>query len=1098
MPDLLLAAADGSHTSGCMIALMPAPEDADRLAVPGGETAGDLHCTLFYLGGDASAWSPEQRADLVQGLRESFDGMPPVPALVFGVAHWNGDGEEPSWVWSVGDDNERDGQTLEGAHLGAVLALETMHDQPELAPQHTPWAAHVCAQYTDDQSMVPEMEKRLGPVVFDRVRVSFGSDDTDIPLDGSTAGMPDDAHPESSSVTASGAPVLRRGVNATELASCCDFAAHQAGWQSAVDMAVHDWGAVASAWRTEIRHQLLRDDTAADLADLSVSTARGASLLYARMEHAAMAAGRAQQREAEQQGVQVPAWDLGADALTAALSGRRLLRSVADVTSDLLGSRMVQAAKQRARALFGVHSGIRLASEVDSTLKAMSDAWTREQLGAAVTAAQAAGRMAVLEAAPRATYYSSEILDKNTCGPCRRIDGKAFSSLADADAAYPAGVYEDCSGGDRCRGTVYAVWDRGLTAGAEETVSAQTEPLGGRPNKGTKRDKRLHENDPAHAAAHCTPQGEAHFGSSQSKATGPWDGAASRFSDAQYKTSCAACDPGDGTVKDRCFEPHHEPGGALNVNGLHAAASRLSTLKGHSPDAVATAKAHLRAHYKAIGEDVPPSLTAAGMAQCPDGWVPDDDGDGCVPADWTPGDGPPPCPPGMVRDPDSDGCVMAASAATAQLAAQPVVSAVPDSAQMVPWTGVLAPEGKMSGDGREFSKGALTWRDLPVPLRWNRVDSHGGEARTEAVNVGRIDTITRVGDEIQATGMIDLSTPDGQTAHNKIQNKSLRGVSIDADSITDAQVEYVWPDAGDDGEEMDFLDLLFGAAPEKTIYHAGRISAATLCDIPAFAEAYIALVDDAGALVAGGAMDPAEWAAAQQEQHALTAAAHRAALAARAGWTPPPADWFADPGLSVLTPITVDGDRVYGHAGDWNSPHIGFAGKQVFMPREEYHDHFMTGALETAEGTTVSVGQITVHTGHADIRDSRQVAAGHYDNTGFAVADVCVGNDAHGIWVAGAIRPHADPLAVMELRASGQVSGDWRSIGGRLRMVGLLGVNVGGFGVPKPRALMASGEVVALVAAGMLTMAPGLSRSEREQLALRREMDALAQRFEGE
>jgi hypothetical protein len=1107
--DALIAAADGSHTNGCMIALMPTPADAKALAIDGGEAPEELHCTLFYLGGDAAAWSPEQRADLVQGLHESFDGTPPVPATVFGVAHWNGDGENPSWVWSVGDDDERNGQSLEGAHLSAVTALEDMHtDQPQLPDQHTPWVAHICAQYTDDQSMVPAMEQHLGPVTFDRVRVSFGDDNTDIPLDGSTDAQPDDAHPESSSVTAAGT-ALRRKPTPVELASTMDFTAHQAGWTSAVDAAVHDWAQVTTGWRNEIRQQMLTADTAPELSGLSVSTAHGASLLYRRMDDAAMAAGRAQQAEAERQGVKVPSWNLGPDAVTAAgLSGRRLLRNVASVTSDVLGSRMVNAARQRARALFGVYSGIRLASEVDQALQDLSDAFTREQLGASITAAQNAGRMAVLEAAPKADYFSSEILDHNTCRPCRDVDGKQFSTLGQAEEAYPTEGYRDCLGGDRCRGVVIAVWDQGITAAGERTddMATVTQPLGGKPSKGTRKDKRLEENDPA-MAADCAPCDVAasgtdpvHFGSSQTKDTGPWDGAASRFDDKQYQSATAACDPGDGTVKDRCFLPHHEPTGALNVNGLHAAAGRVSTLKGHSPEAVAKAKAHLRSHYHAIGEDVPPSLAAAGSTtaaaiSCPDGWKPDPDGDGCVPMIWSKGDKPPTCPPGMTRDPDGDGCVATASATVQPLAAAPAVAppaapVIAPDAPTAPWSGVLAVEGVTTGDGREFAPDALTWRDLPIPLRWNIEDSHGGEPRTVAVNVGRIDTIDRVGNQLQATGVLDLSDPNGQMARDKIAGQFLRGVSIDADSIGDAQIEYVFPESDGDTEEDDFLQLLFGQ-PDKIIFHGGRISAATLCDIPAFAEAYIALTDDAGAVVAGGRMDPAEWAAAQPEPEAAVVVAHGRITA-------PPADWFQDPGLSLPTPITVSGDRIYGHAAQWGTCHIGQTGQCVKPPREDYHDHYLTGELDTAQGTTVSVGQITLGTGHASLSAGHQAAAEHYDHTGYAVADVVVGNDSHGIWVAGAIRTGADPALVAELRASGQVSGDWRRIGGKLRLVGLLAVNVPGFPVPKMRLLTAGGHQVALVAAGQPTMAPGLSPAEQARADRRRRMDELARRVEGE
>jgi hypothetical protein len=209
----------------------------------------------------------------------------------------------------------------------------------------------------------------------------------------------------------------------------------------------------------------------------------------------------------------------------------------------------------------------------------------------------------------------------------------------------------------------------------------------------------------------------------------------------------------------------------------------------------------------------------------------------------------------------------------------------------------------------------------------------------------------------------------------------------------------------------------------------------------------------------------------------------------------PPVDWFADPHLSLPTPITITDDgRIYGHAAQWGSCHIGQDDVCVQPPHEDAHPYYRTGEVVCADGTRVAVGQITVGTGHAPLHYGASPAAEHYDNTGAAVADVAVGNDAHGIWVAGAIRPGADPLKVYELQAAGQVSGDWRRIGGALRLVGLLGVNVPGFPVPKMRARVASGEPQALLAAGRPTVAWGRSQADAERDAVRIVMRMLSRR----
>jgi hypothetical protein len=1060
------AASDDAH-NGSMIALMPTEEDAQRLAIIGGEPAEELHCTLFYLGGDVTQWSAEQQGELISAVRNyvetaDFGQAQVVDANIFGAAHWNGNSDAPSWVWSVGD--APDGNGLEQARCVVIAALESTHDQPR-PDQHTPWVAHVCAEYSADPGLLPEMELRLGPVTFDRIRLSFGDDNTDIPLNRDV-------------VTAAGAKpdpkngVFRRRLTAAETASRFDFAGHQRAWETARNGVLHEWAGVTADWRNQINAQLITGST-----DLHVDTTAGADVLHRRMLDAAQAAGVAQQRAAEQQGVTVPAWSVD-DSVTAALGRSAFLRKVAEITARTLGEGLVASAERQAMRLLNTFSGVRLASEVDQFLANLTDNPAKDGIGTAMTAAQAAGQQAVLQAAPRATYYASEVLDDRVCDPCRDIDGQVFSSLEAAEAAYPGGCYEDCQGGGRCRGTIDAVWeDPGTTASAsaeEATVTTAAEPCPTCPN-----DEHFAAGSAVTAAA------EAFV----------WDGSESRFTDPQYQKAAAACDPGDGTVKERCFLPHHDPGGALNRDGLAAAAARVGTLKGHDAAAVSRARAHLRGHYNQLGDPVPDSLeaaahTAALAIECPDGWKPDPEGDGCVPAIWNKGDTPPTCPPGMVRDPDGDGCVQASATAALAVEEPPGDVAAVDG-QTVPWNGVLAVEGEETGDGREFAQDSLTWRDLPIPLRWNKEDSHGGEPHTVAVNVGRIDTIERVGNELRATGVFNLGEVDGQRAMDLVKGKFLRGVSIDADSIKDPDIELVYPESVG-GDDDDPLAMLFGPPPEKVIYHGGRISAATLVDIPAFAQAYIALTDDTGAVVAGGALSDEEWQEVFQRAARGPARPEPQSLAPEQ----PPAEWFKDPKLSQITGITVTREgRVYGHAAEWGTCHIGQAGC-VAPPREDYHAHFMTGELDCADGTTVSVGQITVGMGHAPMNANAAAAVEHYDDTSCAVADVVVGNDAHGIWVAGSLRPGCDPLKVRQLRGAGRVSGDWRRIGGKLRLVGLLAINVAGFAL-RTRARVASGAPMALVAAGLLDTveaAPVYSEDQLDQMALRRVMNITARR----
>jgi hypothetical protein len=91
-----------------------------------------------------------------------------------------------------------------------------------------------------------------------------------------------------------------------------------------------------------------------------------------------------------------------------------------------------------------------------------------DQLQGAVTFAQNTGRVATFETATgtQLSYYASEILDVNTCGPCTDIDGTDYADLGAAQQDYAAGGYVECAGGPRCRGTLVAVSAEGADSGA--------------------------------------------------------------------------------------------------------------------------------------------------------------------------------------------------------------------------------------------------------------------------------------------------------------------------------------------------------------------------------------------------------------------------------------------------------------------------------------------------------------------------------------------------------------------------------------------------------------------------------------------------------
>lgn len=131
------------------------------------------------------------------------------------------------------------------------------------------------------------------------------------------------------------------------------------------------------------------------------------------------------------------------------------------------------------------------------------------------------------------------------------------------------------------------------------------------------------------------------------------------------------------------------------------------------------------------------------------------------------------------------------------------------------WHSVLTVEDAPSGDRRSFDAGALDWRDLPLPLEWQKVT---GQHHDGAVIVGRMDEMVRAGNQIRTWGVF-MNNADADAAIGLIGERALRGISPTIDDYEYAVVED----------------------PTHERLSHGRICSGTIVNVPAFAEAYIAL-----------------------------------------------------------------------------------------------------------------------------------------------------------------------------------------------------------------------------------------------------------------
>lgn len=429
------------------------------------------------------------------------------------------------------------------------------------------------------------------------------------------------------------------------------------------------------------------------------------------------------------------------------------------------------------------------------------------------------------------------------------------------------------------------------------------------------------------------------------------------------------------------------------------------------------------------------------------------------------------------------------------------------------WTGTIAFEGEPTGDGRMLERGSLYWDTLPISLIWDRDEGdHSGAV------LGNVSRIWRDGDAIMAEGELhddseDMATRRAVTRVMELLDDGAVGVSINLDSeeveirirredideieeeVVAASAAPVKPDdvsdeewaelqamrvgleseTEEDGPEVDEdgreVVMKFKRDDELWVVTSARVRHLAIVDTAAFAGAKIALVS--GPIENRMAL-PWHW--------------EGAVIASTASLD---VDAFRDPGFGINgdlddrlvwqqperpeergtwgVPLTVTDDgRVYGHVALWNRCHAGFADRCVRPPVGGTYRRFMSASAVPG----VRTGPITIGTTHAKLRMRPQEAMDHYSDTGRAVADVTVGEDRHGIWASGRLRPGVSEADVAALRGSA-LSGDWRQVGGALQLSGILAVNNPGFLVERAEALAASLITVGPCGCGSLAAQAG-------------------------
>jgi hypothetical protein len=361
---------------------------------------------------------------------------------------------------------------------------------------------------------------------------------------------------------------------------------------------------------------------------------------------------------------------------------------------------------------------------------------------------------------------------------------------------------------------------------------------------------------------------------------------------------------------------------------------------------------------------------------------------------------------------------------------------------------LLAPLGVSTGDGRRLAEGGISLADMPIPFVWARANAegHSGSVPVGAVQQAHIGTVAEaianewIGAEaagsmrsdlmaVWATGeMFDdadretmprLAEDVAEVMH--LMSAGTLGPSVDLDSFEGVPVMAGSNEPMTEEQFQRHFDLTGEEPKLELLVTSGRVRAATLVSIPAFAET----------------SRPLELLPNESGTPAL------ALIASVGAMVQIPAAWFSR-ALTGPTPITYDHEtgEVFGHIATWQTCHVGFSDVCVVAPRDPTGDYasFNRYPVETADGV-VWAGRVTVGGRHASLSANAGGAIAEHDGKRVA-AYVRAYEDEFGIAVAGRMVAGIGPddRAVLARR---KVSGDWRETAQGLSLVEVLALAPG-------------------------------------------------------
>jgi hypothetical protein len=231
----------------------------------------------------------------------------------------------------------------------------------------------------------------------------------------------------------------------------------QQQWEQARADLLNQWPATAQPMVDELAGQAEAAAQAGDVSALG-GLAASAGVISALATPLAESGSKLAKQAAA--GVVAEAADAKVTITAPADAGAERVRQTADAVAQIIARGYASGAARASLQLAGAEPA-EVKAEVARQLGELGQSQNGlvgDNVGALLSAAQHAGRLAMLEEHPAKGYMAVEVNDQHRCEPCSAESSKQFRTLREALKDYPFSGFRSCLGHWRCRGFIRPQW----------------------------------------------------------------------------------------------------------------------------------------------------------------------------------------------------------------------------------------------------------------------------------------------------------------------------------------------------------------------------------------------------------------------------------------------------------------------------------------------------------------------------------------------------------------------------------------------------------------------------------------------------------------